>query len=66
MAIVVQALAAEKAAIARGKELEVARLRALQEKQADHRSEQDELRARRYQVKHVGQKQMWGRSKCIC
>ncbi|WIA11863.1 hypothetical protein OEZ85_011949 [Tetradesmus obliquus] len=44
-----QALAAEKEAIAREKEMEVARLRAMQEKQADHQSEQDELRARRYQ-----------------
>jgi hypothetical protein len=31
--------------------MEVARLRAMQEKQADHQSEQDELRARRYQVR---------------
>lgn len=45
-----QALAAEKEAIAHEKEMEVARLRAMQEKQADHQSEQDELRARRYQV----------------
>jgi hypothetical protein len=43
-------LAAEKAAVARNKELEVARLRALQEKVQDTRSAEDELRARRYQV----------------
>lgn len=49
-----QALAAEKEAIAREKEMEVARLRAMQEKQADHQSEQDELRARRYQVRGTG------------
>lgn len=47
---VLQALAAEKEAIAHEKEMEVARLRAMQEKQADRQSEQDELRARRYQV----------------
>jgi hypothetical protein len=34
--------------------MEVARLRAMQEKQADHQSEQDELRARRYQVRGAG------------
>lgn len=49
-----QALDAEKEAIAREKEMEVARLRAMQEKQADHQSEQDELRARRYQVRGTG------------
>lgn len=48
-----QALAAEKEAIAHEKEMEVARLQAMQEKQADHQSEQDELRARRYQVGHT-------------
>lgn len=43
------ALAAEKARIAKEKELEVARLRALQEKVMDRQSELDELRARRHQ-----------------
>jgi hypothetical protein len=52
--VVLQALAAQKEAIAREKEMEVARLRAMQEKQADHQSEQDELRARRYQVRMPG------------
>jgi hypothetical protein len=54
LACCVQALAAEKEAIAHEKEMEVARLRAMQEKQADHQSEQDELRARRYQVSWAG------------
>eukprot|EP00775_Hariotina_reticulata_P006096 gene6096-6333_t len=44
-----QALAAEAASVAHARELEVARLRSMQEKQADHQSEQDETRARRYQ-----------------
>lgn len=42
-----QAVAEEQARIAHEKELEVARLRARQEKVADRRSEIDELRARR-------------------
>jgi hypothetical protein len=46
----VQALAAEKAAAAHEREMEVARLRALQEKVQDTRSAEDELRAKRYQV----------------
>jgi hypothetical protein len=46
-----QALAAQKAAVAHSKEMEVARLRALQEKVLDTRSQEDELRARRYQVR---------------
>jgi hypothetical protein len=45
-----QALAAEKAAAAHEREMEVARLRALQEKVQDTRSAEDELRAKRYQV----------------
>ncbi|GMH38916.1 hypothetical protein BSKO_06814 [Bryopsis sp. KO-2023] len=44
-----QAAAEEKERIAREKELEVARLRAQQEKAADKQAELDELRARRYQ-----------------
>eukprot|EP00884_Botryococcus_braunii_P010494 jgi/Botrbrau1/19446/Bobra.0338s0067.2 len=44
-----QAAAVEKARIAREKDLEVARLRARQEKVADRRAEIDELRARRWQ-----------------
>jgi hypothetical protein len=44
-----QALAADKAAAAHEREMEVARLRALQEKMQDTRSQEDELRARRYQ-----------------
>lgn len=46
-----QALAADKAAAAHERELEVARLRALQEKVQDTRSQEDELRAKRYQVR---------------
>lgn len=48
--VCLQALAAEKAAAAHERELEVARLRALQEKVLDTRSQEDELRAKRYQV----------------
>lgn len=44
-----QQLQAEKDRIAKEKELEVARLRAQQERAADKQSELDELRARRYQ-----------------
>ncbi|XP_014018335.1 cilia- and flagella-associated protein 45 [Salmo salar] len=40
---------AEQRHIKRGKEKEVARLRALQERDKDHKAEQDELRARRNQ-----------------
>ncbi len=40
---------AEKERIAHEKEMETARLRAMQEKAADKQSELDELRARRYQ-----------------
>lgn len=47
--LALQALAAEKERIAKEKELETARLRALQERAADKQSELDELRARRYQ-----------------
>jgi len=43
------ALAAEKERIAREKEMETARLRAMQERAADKQAELDELRARRYQ-----------------
>lgn len=50
-ALCVQALAAEKAAAAHEREMEVARLRALQEKVQDTRSAEDELRAKRYQVR---------------
>lgn len=46
-----QAHAAEKAAAAHEREMEVARLRALQEKVQDTRSAEDELRAKRYQVR---------------
>lgn len=45
-----QALAADKAAAAHEREMEVARLRALQEQVQDTRSAEDELRAKRYQV----------------
>ena len=45
-----QALAEEKARQAHERELEVARLRAAQEKILDRRSEMDELRARRYRA----------------
>jgi hypothetical protein len=48
---VLQALASEKAAAAHEREMEVARLRALQEKVQDTRSAEDELRAKRYQVR---------------
>lgn len=66
-----QAAAAEKAAAAHEKEMEVARLRALQEKVLDTRSQEDELRARRYQVggggtpcsELVGTGPLWGREK---
>ncbi|KAG2428584.1 hypothetical protein HYH02_014286 [Chlamydomonas schloesseri] len=44
-----QALAAEKERIVKEKEMETARLRAMQERAADKQSELDELRARRYQ-----------------
>ncbi len=44
-----QVLAAERERIAHGKELEVARLRAQQERLADRAAQQDELRARRHQ-----------------
>jgi len=44
-----QAVAEEKERVAKEKELEIARLRAQQEKVADRQSEIDELRARRYQ-----------------
>lgn len=47
--ITLQAIAAEKERIAKEKELEVARLRAMQERAADKQAELDELRARRYQ-----------------
>lgn len=42
-------MAAEKERIAHEKEMETARLRAMQERAADKQSELDELRARRYQ-----------------
>ncbi len=48
-----QALAAEKAAAAHEREMEVARLRALQEQVQDTRSAEDELRAKRYQVRQA-------------
>lgn len=44
-----QEVLAEKERIARDKELETAKLRAMQERAADKQSEIDELRARRYQ-----------------
>lgn len=44
-----QALAEEKERIAKEKELEIARLRAQQERANDRQAEIDELRARRYQ-----------------
>ena len=44
-----QEIAAEKERIAKEKEAETARLRAMQERAADKQSELDELRARRYQ-----------------
>lgn len=44
-----QAIAAEKERAAHEKEMEVARLRSLQERQADRQSEVDEMRARRWQ-----------------
>ncbi|KAG2500981.1 hypothetical protein HYH03_000803 [Edaphochlamys debaryana] len=44
-----QALLAEKDRIAKEKEMETARLRAMQERAADKQAELDELRARRYQ-----------------
>ncbi|KAK9865451.1 hypothetical protein WJX84_000287 [Apatococcus fuscideae] len=47
-----QALAEQKAAAAKEKELETARLRAKQERAADRQAEIDELRARRYQEAH--------------
>lgn len=45
-----QKLAEEKERMAQKKELEVARLRILQERIQDKRSAQDEERAKRYQV----------------
>ena len=42
-----QAAAEEREAVAAAKEMETARLRALQQKATDHKSELDELRARR-------------------
>lgn len=44
-----EAAAAEKARLAKEKELEIARLRAQQERAADRQAELDDLRARRYQ-----------------
>jgi hypothetical protein len=46
-----QAIAAEKERAAQEKEMEVARLRGLQERVADRQSEVDEMRARRWQVR---------------
>ena len=47
---------ADKERAAKEKEMEVARLRSLQERAADRQSEEDELRARRWQVRggHAG------------
>lgn len=59
-----QAAAAEKERVAKEKEMEVARLRALQEKVADHQSELDEARARRWQVRGMGTRR-WGRERAL-
>jgi hypothetical protein len=48
-----QELAEERERLAKQKELEVARLRAMQEKLQDTRAAQDEERAKRYQVRPV-------------
>jgi hypothetical protein len=61
-----QALAAEKAAAAHEREMEVARLRALQEKVLDTRSQEDELRAKRYQVGFGQFCRMQHTNRCIC
>lgn len=45
-----QEMAEERERLAKAKELEVARLRAMQEKVQDTRSAEDEARAKRYQV----------------
>lgn len=65
-----QELAEERERLAKQKELEVARLRAMQEKIQDTRSAQDEERAKRYQVRGctagAGLEQGWGEGGANC